>query len=240
MVKINEAKDEADANMEEITELRSKLRKEEVEKRRAEDKVGLLTSDKEEAEAKANKFQDEIDATIRDYETKIDNVTIKYLDKIDDLNSKKVEVEKQLNDLQREHEKALSYLKATETELSANKSAYERRIETLERELDDTVQSFDRKIQSMENELNGVHDENGRLTRDKQMLSIQVRNLEADYNEASSAFDKAKEQLNLERDEHEAKVDEVTTSFSQVSRLHFALDLLIHTTFLTLFLFAAR
>lgn len=229
MVKINEAKDEADTNMEEITELRSKLRKEEVDKRRAEDKVELLTSDKEVAEAKLNKFQEEIDATIRDYETKIDNVTIKYLDKIDDLSSKKTDIEKQLSDLQHEHEKVSTYLKATESELSANKAAYERRIQTLEKELDDTVTSLDRKIQSMEDELNSVHNEKDRLTREKQMLGIQVRKLEADYKEANNAFEKAKEQLNIERDDHEAKVDEATTSFSQVRLFYYSLMKQIHT-----------
>ena len=217
MAKINEAKDEVDGNMEEITELRSKIRKEEVEKRRAEDKVERLTSDKEEVDAKLNKFQEEIDVTIQDYETKIDNLTIKYLDKIDELSSKKADVEKTFNDLQHEHENVSTYLKATESELSANKAKYERRIETLEKELDDTVTSLDRKIQSLEDELNSLHDEKDRLIREKQMLNIQVRNLEADYNEANNAFEKAKEQLIIERDEHEAKVDETTKSFSQVS-----------------------
>lgn len=76
MMKMNEAKDEAYAKAEEVTELQSQLRKAGLEKRRADDKIELLTADKEEAETKAGKFQEEIDACIRDYESKIDSMTV--------------------------------------------------------------------------------------------------------------------------------------------------------------------
>ena len=137
---------------------------------------------------------------------------MKYLDKIDSLTSEMADTEDQLHALTDEHEKCKSALKATETELSANKFAYERRIEKLEMDLDNTTEELDRKIQSLESELNAVHDENDGLTRDKQMLTIQVRNLEADRDDANDALQKIKEQLNIEREEHEAKVDEQTVS----------------------------
>lgn len=86
MDKMNVAKDEAFAKGEEIDELRTQLRKAEIDKNRADDRLELLTADKEEAELNANKLQEQIDATIRDYETRIDNVTMKYLDKIEKLN----------------------------------------------------------------------------------------------------------------------------------------------------------
>lgn len=61
---------------------------------------------------------------------------MKYLDKIDNLTNEKNDVEDQLSSLREEHDKTTSDLKAAETELSANKFAYERRIENLEKELD--------------------------------------------------------------------------------------------------------
>ena len=166
---VNEAKDEADAKSEEISELQSQIRKAAIEKRRADDKIELLEGDKEALESKVAKFQDEMDKTIGDYETRIDSkflsvalsflpslsdvridqylpphsllslyldITMKYLDKIDNLTNEKNDVEDQLSSLREEHDKTTSDLKAAETELSANKFAYERRIENLEKELD--------------------------------------------------------------------------------------------------------
>jgi hypothetical protein len=95
-------------------------------KNRADNKIEMLTADKEETEANANRYQEQINATIWDYETKIDNITMKYLDKIDNLINKKADVEVQLHDLQDEHDKTVSNLKATESELSANKFTYKR------------------------------------------------------------------------------------------------------------------
>ena len=86
MDKMNDAKDEAFAKGEEIDELRTQLRKAEIDKNRADDRLELLIDEKQEAELNANKLQEQIDATIRDYETRIDNVTMKYLDKIEKLN----------------------------------------------------------------------------------------------------------------------------------------------------------
>jgi chromosome segregation ATPase len=70
---VNEAKDEADAKSEEISELQSQIRKAAIEKRRADDKIELLEGDKEALESKVAKFQDEMDKTIGDYETRIDS-----------------------------------------------------------------------------------------------------------------------------------------------------------------------
>jgi hypothetical protein len=75
------------------------VQKAEAEKNRADNKIEMLTADKEEAEANANQFQEQINATIWDYETKIDNITMKYLYKIDKLNNRKADVEVQLHDL---------------------------------------------------------------------------------------------------------------------------------------------
>jgi predicted RNase H-like nuclease (RuvC/YqgF family) len=122
-----------------------------------------------------------------------------------------------LHDLQDKHDKTVSDLKAAESELSTNKFAYERRIENLENDLDSTVQTFDRKIQSLENELTKVHDDNDGLARERQKLTVHVRNLEADRDEANSARQKMIEQLNIEREDHDANMDETTASFSQVS-----------------------
>ena len=215
MFKMNEAEDEAVAKGDEIAELRIQLRKAEVEKNRADDKIEMLTADKEEAEANSKEFQEQINATIREYEMKIDSITMKYLDKIEKLNNEKADSEDQLHDLQDKHDKTVSDLKAAESELSTNK--YERRIENLENDLDSTVQTFDRKIQSLENELTKVHDDNDGLARERQKLTVHVRNLEADRDEANSARQKMIEQLNIEREDHDANMDETTASFSQVS-----------------------
>ena len=92
MIKVNEAKDEA-ANMgKEIAELQTQIRKAEFDNDRAQDKIEMLTADKEEAEANVNKVQEQLNSTTREYETKIDNITMKYLDKIDKLNNQKVPV----------------------------------------------------------------------------------------------------------------------------------------------------
>ena len=73
-----------------------------------------------------------------------------------------------------------------------------------------------RKIQSLESELNAVHNENDGLRREKHTLTSQVHSLEADRDEANGEVQKLAEQLNVEREEHEAKVDEATASFSGV------------------------
>jgi chromosome segregation ATPase len=221
MIKMNEAKDEA-ANMgEEIAELQTQIRKAEFDNDRAQDKIEMLTADKDKAEANVNKVQEQLNSTTREYETKIDNITMKYLDKIDKLSNAKADVEDQLHDLQDEHDKILSNMKAMETELSANKFAYERRIENLEKGLESTVEISDRKIQSLENELNKVHDDNDGLARERQKLTAHVRNLEADLDESNSARQKMTEQLNIEREEHDANMDETTANFSQVSHSSF-------------------
>jgi chromosome segregation ATPase len=221
MIKMNEAKDEA-ANMgEEIAELQTQIRKAEFDNDRAQDKIEMLTADKDKAEANVNKVQEQLNSTTREYETKIDNITMKYLDKIDKLSNEKADVEDQLHDLQDEHDKILSNMKAMETELSANKFAYERRIENLEKGLESTVEISDRKIQSLENELNKVHDDNDGLARERQKLTAHVRNLEADLDESNSARQKMTEQLNIEREEHDANMDETTANFSQVSHSSF-------------------
>ena len=221
MIKMTEAKDEA-ANMgEEIAELQTQIRKAEFDNDRAQDKIEMLTADKDKAEANVNKVQEQLNSTTREYETKIDNITMKYLDKIDKLSNAKADVEDQLHDLQDEHDKILSNMKAMETELSANKFAYERRIENLEKGLESTVEISDRKIQSLENELNKVHDDNDGLARERQKLTAHVRNLEADLDESNSARQKMTEQLNIEREEHDANMDETTANFSQVSHSSF-------------------
>lgn len=217
MDKINDAKDDAFAKGEEIDELRTQLRKAEIDKNRADDRLELLTADKEEAELNANKLQEQIDATIRDYETRIDNVTMKYLDKIEKLNKDKADVENQLHELQDEHDNAKSNLKSTIEELSSSKFAYERRIENLEKDLDSTVQTLDRNIKSLEDELNKVHDENDGLARERQKLMVHIRNLETDRDEAINARRSMDEQLNVEREEHDAAIDQTKNNFSQVS-----------------------
>jgi chromosome segregation ATPase len=228
MIKVNEAKDEA-ANMgKEIAELQTQIRKAEFDNDRAQDKIEMLTADKEEAEANVNKVQEQLNSTTREYETKIDNITMKYLDKIDKLNNQKADLEDQLNDLQDEHDKILSNMKAMETELSANKFAYERRIENLEKGLQSSVEVSDRKIQSLENDLNKVHDDNDALARERQKLTVHVRNLEADLDESNSARQKLTEQLNIEREEHDANMDETTANFSQVSRSSRSLQIKVY------------
>lgn len=228
MIKVNEAKDEA-ANMgKEIAELQTQIRKAEFDNDRAQDKIEMLTADKEEAEANVNKVQEQLNSTTREYETKIDNITMKYLDKIDKLNNQKADLEDQLNDLQDEHDKILSNMKAMETELSANKFAYERRIENLEKGLQSSVEVSDRKIQSLENDLNKVHDDNDALARERQKLTVHVRNLEADLDESNSARQKLTEQLNIEREEHDANMDETTANFSQVSRSSHSLQIKVY------------
>lgn len=192
------------------------IRKAAIEKRRVDDKIELITADKEEADAKIEKLQATIDDTIRNYEDKIDNITDRFMDRIDNITTEKRGMEDQLNELQDEHDKTTSVLKATETELSANKFAYERRIEKLQKDLDNTTEEMDRNVQSLESELNAVHDENDGFRRDKQMLTVQVRSLEADRDEANNTLQKLSEQLSIEREEHEAKIDESTASFSQV------------------------
>jgi chromosome segregation ATPase len=224
MDKMNDAKDEAFAKGEEIDELRTQLRKAEIDKNRADDRLELLTADKEEAELNANKLQEQIDATIRDYETRIDNVTMKYLDKIEKLNKDRADVEDQLHELQDEHDNATSNLKSTLEELSSCKFAYERRIENLEKDLDSTVQTMDRKIKSLEDELNKVHDENDGLARERQKLMIHIRNLETDRDEAIDAHRRMDEQLNVERDEHDAAIDQTKNNFSQVSHHVYCMD----------------
>lgn len=217
MDKMNDAKDDAFAKGEEIDELRTQLRKAEIDKNRADDRLELLTADKEEAELNANKLQEQIDATIRDYETRIDNVTMKYLDKIEKLNKNKADMEDQLHQLQDEHDNATSNLKSTLEELSSSKFAYERRIENLEKDLDSTVQTLDRKIKSLEDEINKVHDENDGLARERQKLMVHIRNLETDRDEAINARRSMDEQLNVEREEHDAAIDQTKNNFSQVS-----------------------
>ena len=222
MDKMNDAKDEALAKGEEIDELRSQLRKAEMEKNRSDDRLELLTADKEEAELNANKLQVQIDATIRDYETRIDSVTMKYLDKIEKLNKDKADVEDQLHELQDEHDNATSNLKSTLQELSSSKFAYERRIENLEKDLGSTVNTLDRKIKSLEDELNKVHDENDGLARERQKFMVHIRNLETDRDEAINARTSMDEQLNVEREEHDAAIDQTKKNFSQVScHVHF-------------------
>jgi chromosome segregation ATPase len=218
MIKVNEAKDEAATMGEEIAELQKQIRKAEFENNRAQDKIAMLTAEKEEAEANVNQFHEQLNSTTQEYETKIDNITMKYLEKIDKLNKEKADVEDQLHNLQDEHEKIGFNMKAMETELSANKFAYERRIENLEKGLENTVEVSDRKIQSLENELNKVHDDYDGLARERQKLTAHVRNLEADLDESNSARQKITEQLNMEREEHDANMDETTANFSQVSR----------------------
>lgn len=218
MDNMNDAKDEVFAKGKEIDELRKQLRKAEIDKNRTDDRLELLTVDKEEAELNANKLQEQIDATSRDYETRIDNVTMKYLDKIEKLNRDKADVEDHLHDLQDEHANGISNLKATLEELSTSKFAYERRIENLEKDLDSTVQTLDRKIKSVEDELNKVHDENDGLSRERQKLMVHIRNLEADRDEAINARTSMDEQLNVEREEHDAAIDQTKKTFSQVSR----------------------
>lgn len=224
MDKMNDAKDEAFAKGEEIDELRTQLRKAEIDKNRADDRLELLTADKEEAELNANKLQEQIDATIRDYETRIDNVTMKYLDKIEKLNKDRADVEDQLHELQDEHDNATSNLKSTLEELSSCKFAYERRIENLEKDLDSTVQTMDRKIKSLEDELNKVHDENDGLARERQKLMIHIRNLETDRDEAIDAHRRMDEQLHVEREEHDAAIDQTKNNFSQVSHHVYFMD----------------
>ncbi|KAL3808289.1 hypothetical protein ACHAXA_009801 [Cyclostephanos tholiformis] len=216
MIKVNEAKDEAATMGEEIAELQKQIRKAEFENNRAQDKIAMLTAEKEEAEANVNQFHEQLNSTTQEYETKIDNITMKYLEKIDKLNKEKADVEDQLHNLQDEHEKIGFNMKAMETELSANKFAYERRIENLEKGLENTVEVSDRKIQSLENELNKVHDDYDGLARERQKLTAHVRNLEADLDESNSARQKITEQLNMEREEHDANMDETTANFSQV------------------------
>ena len=60
MIKMNEAKDEAVAKGDEIAALQIQLRKAEAEKNRADDKIEMLTADKEEAEAKVKDFQEQM------------------------------------------------------------------------------------------------------------------------------------------------------------------------------------
>jgi chromosome segregation ATPase len=79
MITMNEAKDEVVAKGEEIADLQMQLQKAKAEKNRADNKIEMLTADKEEAEANVNQFQEQINATIWDYEMKINNITMKYL-----------------------------------------------------------------------------------------------------------------------------------------------------------------
>lgn len=133
-------------------------------------------------------------------------------------------MEDQLHELQDEHDNATSNLKSTLEELSSCKFAYERRIENLEKDLDSTVQTMDRKIKSLEDELNKVHDENDGLARERQKLMVHIRNLETDRDEAIDAHRRMDEQLNVERDEHDAAIDQTKNNFSQVSHHVYCMD----------------
>ena len=74
---VSEAKDESEERAGEISDLQSQLRRADIEKRRAEDLIEMLRSDKSDLEEKVAKSRDDVDNTIRDYETKIDNITLK-------------------------------------------------------------------------------------------------------------------------------------------------------------------
>lgn len=64
-----------------------------LKKQKAEDKIKLLESNKEDAVTRANKLEADMDSTIRDYQIKItNNLTCKYLDKVDDIKNKKDDV----------------------------------------------------------------------------------------------------------------------------------------------------
>ena len=176
----------------------------------------MLRSDKSELEEKVAKSRDDVDNTIRDYETKIDNITLKYLEKIDKLTADCDDKDDQIANLREQHEGALADLKSAETEISANKSVYERRIEKLEKDLDGTTDHLENTIQGLRGELEDVHGECDELLRAKNGLAAQVRDLSADCDDANGALAKLKETLGTERERHETKLDETTAHFSSV------------------------
>ena len=220
MTKMKETEEEADTKVDEMInerdEARVECRKLSMEKRQLEDRIELITADKEVADAKVAKLQEEVESTIRSYESKLDGITLKYLDKIDVLKNEKADSDDRCQTLLGEQDHLKAELKSCQNELSGNKFAYERRIENLQMELETATTDLDGKIEALESELHDIINDRDVILKEKMILSAKVRDLEADNEEANDTLGKLTEQMTLEREEHEDKIDEITKKYKGI------------------------